>query len=145
MMPPRLDDWLLGPRRRRAICGFIWGLVMVGMTALPSGPAAQLREADREWVQQRIRLRQMWLQEQETTATLLPPVRPFSALRLARASGGQITSWQADEGVLILSVDWPTLPRLFRLLAESDVVLRGFQLEPGAPALNLTLRLEAEQ
>jgi hypothetical protein len=145
MMLPRLDDWLLGPRRRRAICGFIWGLAMVGMTALPSGPALQLHKADREWAQQRIRLRQMWLQEQGTTAALLPPVRPFSALKLAQASGVQIMSWQADEGVLTLSMDWPTLPRLLGLLAESDVVLRGFQLEPGAQALSLTLRLEAEQ
>ncbi|MTD37306.1 hypothetical protein GIX45_01410 [Erwinia sp. CPCC 100877] len=146
MMLPYLDSWLLGPRRQRVICGLVWGIAMAGLAALPSGPEEPSREGEREWAQQQhIRLRQMWLEEQNQPGIELPPVWGFSALRLAREGGGQVVSWQADDGKLVLSVNWLTLPRLFTRLAESDVELREFQLEPDSSSLRLTLRLEAER
>lgn len=144
MMLPRLDGWLLGPRRYRAACGLIWGLAMLALSMLPSGTTLSPHQTGREWQPQRVRLRQLLLLQQAHEAPL-PPLRAFSALTLAQGGGGRLESWRADEGTLVLTLDWPALPGLFTLLAQSDVTLRGFLLEPVSPALRLTLRLEAEQ
>ncbi len=119
---------------------------MVVLAALPSGYSQpQLEGEQGRGLQQRVRLRQLWLQEQNQIVSELPPGRGFSALKLAQEGGGQVVLWQADDGKLALSVNWSSLPRLLERLAESDVALRAFLLEPAASALNLTLQLETEK
>lgn len=72
------------------------------------------------------------------------PVRAFSPLGFTPPHA-RLTRWQPalNGGELELAVQWAQAVATFARLAEYDMVVRGFTLEPEGGQLRFTLQLEA--
>lgn len=101
-----------------------------------------------EHVTQQVTLRQHYQQ----THVLRPPegqaesqpVRAFSPLDFTPPHAS-LTHWQPtlNGGELVLSARWAQAVATFAQLAEYDMIVRGFTLEPEGLQLRFTLQLEA--
>lgn len=73
-----------------------------------------------------------------------PPPVPFSPLNV-QAADTRFVSWQPDArgGTLVLESAWQPIPGIFTRLAQQNMAVTAFALEPTAGRLHVTLQLEA--
>lgn len=71
------------------------------------------------------------------------PSSPFSPLDFQMADV-RLVSWQpaTKGGTLVLDTSWQPVPGIFALLAQQDMAVTAFTLEPTAGRLRFTLQLE---
>lgn len=144
-----LDFWYgLTPRGRVAMWLMLTCCLAACLWWMAVRPAGnRLAQLKTEHVTQQVTLRQHYQQ----THVLHPPegqaerqpVRPFLPLDFAPPHAS-LTHWQPtlNGGELVLSARWAQAVTTFAQLAEYDMVVRGFTLEPEGLQLRFTLQLE---
>ncbi|POP43221.1 hypothetical protein CHU32_20750 [Superficieibacter electus] len=138
------------PAAARGVCWLLFTLILGGLAwwvvLRPLSQQKQAGEAQMTLLQQRLITRKRALRLLTPPDALIEqqvPSRAFSPLDF-QVDDARFVSWQPaiKGGTLVLDSSWQPVPDIFALLAQQDMTVTAFTLEPVAGRLHFTLQLE---